>query len=142
MNNLYQKIARVQNKIGKINKNQENPNFNSTYFDINQVLKQLQPLLEEEGLIVMQPLTNIDGKPGLRTIIAHNDGTKEEEVLAQTTPLPLYADQQRMGSAITYFRRYALQSLFCLQAEDDDANAASRSNGEKIKTVEDLDLRS
>jgi hypothetical protein len=30
-----------------------------------------------------------------------------------------------MGSAITYFRRYALQSLFALEAVDDDGNVAS-----------------
>jgi hypothetical protein len=28
---------------------------------------------------------------------------------------------QQMGSAITYFRRYTLQSLLSLRAEDDDA---------------------
>jgi hypothetical protein len=30
-----------------------------------------------------------------------------------------------MGSGITYARRYALQSILCLSAEDDDGNAAS-----------------
>jgi len=31
-----------------------------------------------------------------------------------------------MGSAITYFRRYAIQSMLLLQAEDDDANTVSQ----------------
>jgi hypothetical protein len=31
-----------------------------------------------------------------------------------------------MGSAITYYRRYSLQSLLALQAEDDDGNLASK----------------
>ena len=35
-------------------------------------------------------------------------------------------DAQKLGSAITYFRRYTAQSLLGLQAEDDDANLASR----------------
>ena len=30
-----------------------------------------------------------------------------------------------MGSAITYYRRYTLQSLLALEAEDDDRNKAS-----------------
>lgn len=30
-----------------------------------------------------------------------------------------------MGSAITYYRRYTLQSLLGIQADDDDANKAS-----------------
>jgi hypothetical protein len=36
-------------------------------------------------------------------------------------------DPQKLGSAVTYYRRYTLQSLLGLQAEDDDANAASEA---------------
>ena len=36
-------------------------------------------------------------------------------------------DPQKLGSAVTYYRRYTLQSLLGLQAEDDDANSASQS---------------
>jgi hypothetical protein len=36
-------------------------------------------------------------------------------------------DPQKMGSMITYYRRYTLQSLLGLQAEDDDGNAASKA---------------
>ena len=39
--------------------------------------------------------------------------------------LPNLQDPQKLGSAITYFRRYTLQSLLGLQAEDDDGNKAS-----------------
>jgi hypothetical protein len=42
--------------------------------------------------------------------------------------LPALQDPQKLGSAITYFRRYTLQSLLSLQAEDDDANKASRKD--------------
>ena len=38
--------------------------------------------------------------------------------------LPMIQDPQKLGSAITYFRRYTLQSLLALQAEDDDGNKA------------------
>jgi hypothetical protein len=36
-------------------------------------------------------------------------------------------DPQKLGSAVTYYRRYTLQSLLGLQAEDDDANSASQA---------------
>jgi len=39
--------------------------------------------------------------------------------------LPEIQDPQKVGSAVTYYRRYTLQSLLSLQAEDDDANSAS-----------------
>ena len=41
--------------------------------------------------------------------------------------LPEIADPQKLGSCITYFRRYTLQSLLALEAEDDDGNKASES---------------
>jgi hypothetical protein len=31
----------------------------------------------------------------------------------------------QVGSAVTYFRRYTLSSILCLQSVDDDANLAS-----------------
>jgi hypothetical protein len=53
-----------------------------------------------------------------------------------------------MGSAITYYRRYTLQSLLSLQAEDDDANTASKTPVKKkfkdffaaVKSVKDGDI--
>jgi len=38
--------------------------------------------------------------------------------------LPQNSDPQKLGSAITYYRRYTLVSLLGLQAEDDDGNSA------------------
>ena len=39
--------------------------------------------------------------------------------------LPEISDPQKLGSAITYYRRYTLASLLGLQAVDDDANLSS-----------------
>jgi hypothetical protein len=134
------KILKIQSQIGTLSKDKENPFFKSKYFDINQILAQLQPLLDEHGLTVVQPLDNIEGKPALSTIVYDGD----QEVLNYTTPLPENDDPQKIGSAITYFRRYALQSLFMLQADDDDANSAkpgkvvSKKTTPRVKTTNDL----
>lgn len=114
------KILKAQLEVGKIQKDKTNPFYKSQYFDINSVLEQLLPALEKEGITVMQPLSNVDGKPALRTIV-YVDG---KELINEAILLPENNDPQKMGSAITYYRRYALQSLFLLQAEDDDANSA------------------
>ena len=50
-------------------------------------------------------------------------------------PLPHLTDPQKLGSAITYGRRYSLKSLLSLQDEDDDAEAATdRKSSSKGKT--------
>lgn len=128
------KILKIQTKIGVLSKDKENPFFKSKYLDINQIIAHLLPLLEEEKLTVIQPLTNIDGKPALRTIVSDDDGIIVEDVIT----LPENPDPQKMGSAITYYRRYALQSLFLLQAEDDDANSAKPKSGNK--KIDDIEL--
>jgi hypothetical protein len=48
-----------------------------------------------------------------------------ENSIESGVKLPEINDPQKLGSAITYFRRYTLQSLLSLQAEDDDGNMAS-----------------
>ena len=117
---LVQRIHNIQQSVGKLSKDKKNPFFNSQYFDINSVIENLLPLLGGEGLTVLQPLVNTDGLPALSTIVS--DGETEREFIS---PLPQNPDPQKMGSIITYFRRYALVSLFLLQAEDDDANKGS-----------------
>jgi hypothetical protein len=51
--------------------------------------------------------------------------------------LPDLQDPQKMGSAVTYYRRYSIQSLFTLQAEDDDGEKAvgreNKSSGKNEK---------
>ena len=37
-------------------------------------------------------------------------------------------DPQKIGSAITYFRRYTLKSLFAIDEVDDDGNLAAKKS--------------
>jgi hypothetical protein len=52
---------------------------------------------------------------------------KGDEKLEASLRLPEIQDPQKIGSAITYYRRYTLTSLLALAAEDDDANVASQA---------------
>ena len=51
--------------------------------------------------------------------------------ICSSLELPALNDPQKIGSAITYYRRYTLQSLLGIQAEDDDANKASGKETKK-----------
>ena len=117
---LREKLFAIQNEIRALVKTQENPFFKSKYFDINQVITQLKPLLKKNKLVVLQPLSQINGTLALETWVLDVEG-KDGDDLKVITLLPEGLDAQKSGSAITYFRRYALQSLFLLEAEDDDA---------------------
>jgi len=129
-----EKLFKLQQEIGKISKTATNPFFKSKYFDINQLLEQLQPLLEKHNLLVLQPLVNVAMRPAIRTIIY--DISKKETLIASEITLPDLPDPQKMGSAITYYRRYSLQSLLGLQAEDDDGNLGSGKTNQSSPKAE------
>lgn len=138
MKNLYAKLLEVQKKVGAIAKDSSNPFFKSKYFDINGLLEELKPVLNEVGLVVIQPLgMTAEYKPTLITKIADSESGEMMEI---ETALPEVADPQKFGAAVTYYRRYTLQSLFMLQAEDDDANSVSGENKAPAKTYPANDL--
>ncbi len=114
---FYRKLANVKSEIGTISKDSTNPFYKSAYFDINQLLSHVEPLLHKNSLICLQPIE--DGCV-VTKIIDINTG----ERVISTICLGEYVDPQKLGSAITYYRRYGLQSLLALQAEDDDGNKA------------------
>tara|TARA_R110001632_G_scaffold70241_1_gene163700 strand:+ start:9578 stop:10090 length:513 start_codon:yes stop_codon:yes gene_type:complete len=122
--NIYSRLSEVKKEIGAISKDSTNPFFKSKYFDINGLLKHVEPLLDKNGLLLLQPI--VDGLV-YSQIIDVETGDKVESSMLMST----LSDPQKMGSMITYYRRYTLQSLLGLQAEDDDANAASKATKPK-----------
>lgn len=135
------KILKIQSEIGVLSKTETNPFFKSKYMDINGLLAQLLPLLEKYKICVTQPLHHIEGKPAIKTVVwdtedEKGDGGYTQLVCDSLIPLPDLQDPQKMGSAITYYRRYALQSLFLLQAQDDDANLASTPKSPANRSIE------
>jgi hypothetical protein len=121
MKNLYLKLAEVKREVGKVSKNSKNPHFKNTYADLNALIDAVEPILLEKGLLMLQPIA--EGK--VCTVIFD---VETELSIESSIMLPVLSDPQKLGSAITYFRRYTLQSLLSLQAEDDDANKASRKD--------------
>ena len=127
MKAILKKLLALQGEVGAISKDETNPFFKSKYFDINGLLEHVKPILTKHGLVVLQPIDYKNfgiGVSGVTTIIVDSESGEQIESFM---PLPEIADPQKMGGAITYYRRYSLQSLLCLQAEDDDGNAASAS---------------
>jgi hypothetical protein len=118
---LYMKLHRAKMHIGKVVKNATNPHFKRSYADINALLETVEPILHENGLILLQP---IHDNILLTQIIDIDSGQKVESWLT----LPLIQDPQKMISATTYYRRATLQALLSLQAVDDDGNSIKVSS--------------
>ena len=135
---IYQKIHEAKQEIGVVKKNAKNPHFKNTYADLNALIDAVEPILLSKGLILLQPIENAK----VSTLIID---IETGEQIASSIDLPTSGTPQAMGSAITYYRRYTLQSLLSLQADDDDGQMASKpsdANGINIlnqsKTLDEL----
>lgn len=119
---IDQALLKVQKEIVGIVKENKNPYYKSAYFDINKVLSVVRPVLNKHGLLISQP-TKYDTKANktlVYTIIVGHDDYRDCNL-----PLPEITDPQKLGSCITYYRRYTLVCLLALESLDDDANLAS-----------------
>ena len=126
---LHQKVYKCKLAIGKVTKNANNPHFKKSYADLNAIIEAVEPILLENGLLLLQP---IHGNSVCTQIIDVESGNMIESCM----DLPIGMDPQKMGSAITYYRRYTLQSILSLQAVDDDGNMASEPVKEQPKAKE------
>lgn len=120
---LYTKLHRAKLSIGKVVKNATNPHFKKSYADINALLETVEPILHENGLLLLQP---IHDTVLVTQIIDIDSGQMIESWLS----LPLISDPQKMISATTYYRRATLQAILALQAVDDDGHEATKAKKE------------
>lgn len=116
-NNIYFKLWKAKQEIGKVVKGNDNPFFKSKYADLNSILEAVEPTLHKYELIVLQPcLDNV-----VETQIIDCESS---DMVRSSLILPEISDPQKRIAAVTYFRRATLQSLLSLQAIDDDGNTA------------------
>jgi hypothetical protein len=119
MINIIKAILKFQNECPKVTKDSKNPFFKSKYADLASIWETIQPILSDNGLCVVQPIMG----DCVITILYHTSGEFIEsltQIIAKEANNP-----QAYGSAITYARRYALQSILSVVAEDDDGNVAA-----------------
>jgi len=114
------RLLEVQKQIGTLSKSAKNPFFKSQYLDLTTLIEHVTPLLNEQGLVLLQPLS------GDAVTSAIVDGETGDTIASSSLTLPNITDPQKLGSAITYFRRYTLKSLLAIAEVDDDGNLASK----------------
>lgn len=117
----YEKLAKAKKEMGKVFKNSKNPHFKSNYADINALLDTVEPILLENGLLLLQPILN-------NKVITRIIDVETGEALESIIELDGTMNAQQRGSQITYYRRYTLQSLLSLSTTDDDGNLAVQTS--------------
>jgi hypothetical protein len=119
-------LHKAQGKIKAALKDSTNPHFRSKYADLSSVVDAVKSPLLECGISFLQGVQDAEGGIAVETMLLHTSG----EWISSTLRIPaVKQDAQGYGSAITYGRRYGLQAMCGVPAEDDDGNAATASTG-------------
>lgn len=116
-------LLEAQKKIGAAKKGSVNPFFHSNYADLGSVMEACKDILNENGILVLQPIGSDENGVYVETVLLHESGEYISDCMriapkSETNP-------QDQGSAISYARRYSLQSMVFIPAEDDDAEKAT-----------------
>lgn len=142
MNELAKAYAKAFGKMQDAVKNSNNPHLGNDYANLQSVLDAVRPVLREHDLAIYQgPGKLIPVAPdvfvvSVISVLMHASG-QQMAVETQVPVVPEYNKKsgtsritaQGYGSAVSYARRYALQSICGITQVDDDGEAASSGGG-------------
>lgn len=128
--NIYSQLLEFQKKNIVLKKDATNPHFKNSYTSINAVLEAVKKPLNDLGIVIIQtPTLN-----GLKTRLIH---VESETWIEGDLEFVQKSDAQKMGSNITYNRRYSLITMLGLEDEDDDGEKASKVLVGKNPSIEE-----
>lgn len=123
LSNIASALSKAQAVMTGAKKDKLNPFFKSKYSDLSSVFDAIREPFAENNLSITQTMDILDsGIQVLRTRLMHSSG----EYIDSKMLLPTEPNPQKMGSLITYLKRYSLMAICGIPSEDDDGNAASQ----------------
>ena len=138
MKELAKALVTAQAAMSHAAKDSKNPHFKSAYSSLASVIDAVRPALSANGLAFVQMLHTADGGVAVETVLIHESG---EQLSCGTLFIPASKqDAQGYGSAISYAKRYSLQSALGIASEDDDGNSAVKSAPLKVEKPKGIEM--
>lgn len=118
--NISSALVKAQRNIGSALKGTKNPFFGAKFANLGSVMEACKEALNDQGVSVLQPVVSTTEGDFVETILLHESG----EFFSSAMRLKVSKeDMQQFGSSVSYARRYGLQSMVFIPAEDDDGEA-------------------
>ena len=125
-------LLMVQRAVHGVSKSVENTYFNSKYADLYGYIEATRDLLVDNGLVLTQYPTIINGSAALVTLLLH---APSSQWLRGIVPLkPDKSGPQPFGSEVSYMRRYSYAGILGLAQFDDDAETATFRMSKQVET--------
>lgn len=108
-----------------VKKGRENKHLKSKFANLEDVMENIQPALDDANLIIIQNATMNDQCVDVNTIIMH---TESFQTISFNSLIPIAKmDGQAFGSGHSYGRKYACIGIFGLVTTDDDAEGTKKT---------------
>ena len=130
MKELYQALQKFQQECPSLTRSKEG--YNYQYTPLEEMLSVIQPVLHQNGLILIQPPTSTcDGVSIILTRLIHVETGQEI-----TSELPIFLPEDMgnkpmftYGGSLTYGRRYGVKMILGIEADMD-------CNTEPVEVIE------
>ena len=136
--NISPNIATALLEFHKTNphayEDKKNPHFKNQYASLESVIKTVRTA-SQFGLTFTQEMDFEGDITFVRTVMMHSSGDTRLSRTKIVSKDP--NDPQKQGSAISYAKRYGLQSIFGLPSDDDDGEIANKADTTKPKNKPD-----
>jgi hypothetical protein len=140
INELASALAKAQGELESAGKSSRGHGYN--YSDLATVISTAKPVLSKHGLSISQLVNESDiDKVSVTTMLLHSSG----QFIASTGTIKIpemrgVNDTQKAGAALSYLRRYSLQSILGMASEDNDASSgvADPSNRATVSTTKEV----
>jgi hypothetical protein len=154
INEIAFALSKAQSSYKKAFKDNLNSHFNSKYSDLNSFFNACRESLSENSLAVVQTMGyNGDKQLCLITTLCHSSGQFFKSYLPikyseESTEINKYGKEiksnplQKLGSCLTYLRRYAFASIVGIAPEEDDDGNSAYSDDSSQRKYEKIQERS
>ena len=126
--NVYAALAAAQGEFPEIPKTKSSNAYGNKpywYADIADILAVVRPVLSRHGLCVIQLPEHAGNTLTMTTRLHHASGGDHVEGMLSCS---CRAEPQKIGSAITYLRRYGLGALLGVAPDDDEDGQAAQDS--------------
>lgn len=117
---FYTDLLNAKKEFPKLVFDSKNPHFKNSYISLSGILSSIEEILHTHNLFIIHFQKHSEGGFLLETVVQHTNGLSiKTEIFISTTN----KNDQGIGSAMSYARRYSLCALLALAADDEDGEA-------------------
>ena len=134
--NIFTRLCKAQSEFPNIAKDKKASAFKGgsyQYADINDILTKVMPILNANGLSLIQKTTGTETTVTVETVLFSTEGESlSSGGFTVSTKDLMQRGVQAHGSAVTYARRYSLAAFLGLAyGDDDDGRKATEHHDSK-----------